>query len=181
MSDQALGKKLAEEVELGLFLEAYELATHRALSAVQSSENPDFICSQSNGELTGLELTKVMRRHDIARWQRIYDRQNEMMPYDMLMEIQTLIERKEEARRARYSARIAQTMLVLQLVDGSLNILGQFLDGLNEEFKDHGFAEIWLADYSGVEAYGDIELFGLFPGKWWGHHRRRWPDRKPYG
>lgn len=32
-----------------------------------------------------------------------------------------------------------------------------------------------------LEAYGDIELFGLFPRQWWGRHSRPWPDRKPYG
>jgi hypothetical protein len=72
-------------------------------------------------------------------------------------------------------------MLVLQLVDGSLDVLRHLLDGMNDEFEDHGFAEVWLADYSGLEAYGDIELFGLFPNQWWGHHQRPWPDRKPYG
>jgi len=72
-------------------------------------------------------------------------------------------------------------MLVLQLVDGSLDVLQLLLAGMNDEFKDHGFAELWLADYSALEAYGDIELFGLFPEKWWGYHQRPWSDRKPYG
>ena len=181
MSDQQLGKKLVEGSEIEPFLAAFEHVTGTALSDVQGGENPDFVCTRDTGEVIGLELTKVMRRHDIARWQRILDRQDAMRPFDMLEEIHSLIAKKEEARKRRYAARVAQTMLVLQLVDGSLDILKHLLDGLNGEFKDHGFSEIWLADYSGLEAYGDIELFGLFPDKWWGYHQRHWPDRKPFG
>lgn len=172
---------MVESMELDPFLDAYERVTNNALSAVEEGENPDFICIRTNGEIIGLELTKVMRRRDIARWERILDRKEEMTPYDMLMEVHVLIEQKEGARKARYSARVPNTMLVLQLTDGSLDGLMHLLDGLNDEFNDHGFAEIWLADYSGLEAYGDIELFGLYPEKIWGYHRRPWPDRKPYG
>lgn len=181
MSDQELGKKLAEGMELDSFLEAYEWATGTALSVLEGGENPDFICVRANGKIIGVELTKVMRRGDIARWERILDRKEEMSRFDMLMKIQALIEQKEDARRARYSNRVAQTILVLQLVDGSLNGLMHLLDGLREEIENQGFAEIWLADYSGLEPYGDIELFGLFPHKWWGYYQRPWPDRKPYG
>lgn len=181
MSDQELGKKLVEGMELDPFLEAYEWTTKSALSIVESGENPDFICARATGGIIGVELTKVMRRRDIARWERILDRKEEMAPYDMLMELQPLLEQKEEARKTRYVGRVPQTMLVLQLVDGSLDVLQHLLDGMNDEFKDHGFAEVWLADYSGLEAYGDIELFGLFPDQWWGYHQRPWPDGKPYG
>ncbi len=181
MSDQELRKKQVEGMELDPFLKAYEWTTKGALSVVESGENPDFICARATGEIIGLELTKAMRRRDIARWERILDRKEEMAPYDMLMELQALLEQKEEARKARYVARVPQTMLVLQLVDGSLDVLRHLLDGMNDEFRDHGFSEVWLADYSGLEAYGDIDLFGLFPDQWWGYHQRPWPDRKPYG
>lgn len=168
-------------MELDPFLEAYEWTTKSALSVIERGENPDFVCARKTAEIIGLELTKVMRRGDIARWERILDRKEEMAPYDMLMKIQALLEQKERARRARYMARVPQTMLVLQLVDGSLDVVKHLLAGMNDEFKDHGFAEVWLADYSGFETYGDIELFGLFPERWWGYHQRPWPDRKPYG
>ncbi len=181
MSDQELQKKLAEGMELDPFLEAYEWATGTSLSVLEACENPDFICVRANGAIIGVELTKVMRRGDIVRWERIFDREEEMTRYDMLVKIQTLIEQKEEARRSRYSNRAAQTILVLQLVDGSLNGVMHLLDGISTAIENQGFAEIWLADYSGLEPYGDIELFGLFPHKWWGYQQRPWPDRKPYG
>lgn len=181
MSDQELGKKQVEGRKLDPFLEAYEWTTKSTLSVVEVGESPDFVCARETGKFIGLELTRAMRRRDIARWERILDRKEEMGPHDMLMELQALLEQKEEARRARYVTRVPQTMLVLQLVDGSLDVLQYLLDGMNDEFKNHGFAGVWLADYSGLEAYGDIELFGLFPDKWWGYHSRLWPDRKPYG
>jgi hypothetical protein len=181
MSDKELGKKLAEGMELDPFLDAYEWTTGTALSVLEASENSDFICVRANGEFIGVELTKVMRRGDIARWERILHHKGEMTRFDMLMKIQALIEKKEEARSARYSYRVGQTILVLQLVDGSLNGLMDLRAGLSIDIENQGFAEIWLADYSGIEPYGDIELFGLFPPKWRGYHQRSCPDRKPYG
>lgn len=181
MSDQEIGKKMVEGMELDPFLEAYEWVTGTALSVLESAENPDFICIRASGEVIGLELSRIMRRDDIARWERILDRKETMSPYDILMKIQAVIEHKEEARKARYASRVAQTMLVLQLVDGSLKGLVHLFDDLREEFMNQGFSEIWLADYSGLEPYGDIEIFGLFPERWWGYHQRRCPDRKPYG
>ena len=48
-----------------------------------------------------------------------------------------------------------------------------------EELADLGFAEVWVADYSELDAYRSIEVFGLYPEKYWGYHKR---DRgKPYG
>ena len=47
--------------------------------------------------------------------------------------------------------------------------------------EETGFLEVWLADYTGIEAYGDIELFGLKPEKYWGFHERESPSLKPYG
>lgn len=88
-------------MQLDPFLEAYEWTTGDALWILERGENPDFICARSNGDVVGLELTKVMRRRDIARWERVLDRKEEMTPYDMLMEIQSLIEKKDGARKKR--------------------------------------------------------------------------------
>ncbi len=79
-------------MELAPFLEAYEWTTKSALSVIECGENPDFICARETAEIIGVELTKVMRRGDIARWERILDRKEEMAPYDMLMKVQSLLE-----------------------------------------------------------------------------------------
>ncbi len=67
---------------------------------------------------------------------------------------------------------------VLKVLDGNCDdaALQTFNDDYGEasllcdDFNDHGFAEIWLADYTGLEAYGDIELFCLYPSEQWGGH-----------
>jgi hypothetical protein len=61
MSDQELGKKMIEEEELYLFLDAYAIVTGDCLGCVQQSERPDFICERSDGSLVGVELTRIMR------------------------------------------------------------------------------------------------------------------------
>jgi hypothetical protein len=100
----------------------------------------------------------------------------------MLEFIAHQFDRKEKARAKRYVGKVAETILVLQLVDGSLSRgFKWMLEGLGDDFADHGFAEVYLADHSSVDAYGDIELFGVYPQTHWGFHQRPWPDRKPYG
>ena len=48
------------------------------------------------------------------------------------------------------------------------------------ECKRSGFSEVWIADHTETEEYGTVELFGLFPEKYWGFHSRPWAG-KPFG
>ena len=181
VSDQDIGKKETELIELASFLEAHELVSGEELSIVTATENPDFICVRTNGGFVGIELTKVTREKHVVFWDRILHRKEEMDPFDAVYQILCLIERKDHARAERYCKRVPECILVLQLVDGTLFPMRWMFDGIQNDFTVHGFSEIWLADYSGLEAFGDIELFGLFPQQWWGYHERVWPYRKPYG
>lgn len=181
MSNQEIGKKGIERMELEPFLEAYERVTGETLISVATGENPDFICERPNGEKVGIELTKLTRDPNDIFWESVLDRKEHMDAYEVQEYIYHLIERKEKARISRYTSRVKENILVIQLIDGSLGTIGIGFEGLRADFADHGFCEIWLADYSGLEAYSDVELFGLYPEKWWGYHQRPWPDRKPYG
>lgn len=181
MSDKNIGKKAVERIELEPFLGAYQFVTGEHLSVVACLENPDFICERPSGAEVGVELTKVTRDPRDVFWEKILDRKEHIDPYVAQEYIHHLVEKKERARTARYTVQVNETILVLQIIDGSLDVVQVALEGLEEDFTDHGFCEIWLADYSGLEAYGDIELFGLYPKPWWGYHQRLWPDRKPYG
>jgi hypothetical protein len=181
MSDNYIGKKEGERVELELFLEAYECVTGEVLSVEECAETPDFICERPNGNEIGLELTKLTRDPRDIFWERALKRKEQMDPYEAQEYIYQLIEKKEKLRATHYSIRVKDTILVLQLFDGAINAIKFTLEEVKTDFIYHGFSEIWLADYSGLEAYGDIELFGLFPDRWWGHHQRPWPERKPYG
>lgn len=181
MSDQQIGKKIGEQNELELFLEAYEWVTGESLSVIEANESPDFVCSRPDGSRVGIELTKVTRGKNDIFWEKILDRKYEIDPYEAAEYINRLIDRKESARATRYVLKTEKNILVLQLVDGTLGNVMWVFDGLQDDFVDHGFEEIWLADHSGYDAYDDIELFGLYPESWWGYHQRPWPERKPYG
>lgn len=183
VSDQDMGKKEVETSELIPFLEARELVTGQGPSYILGlwTESPDFICARHDSGLVGVELTKVTEDHDLVFWDRLRYGEVRLDPYRTQETMQYLIDRKEKARANRYTNKVTDNILVLQLVDGSLDQLRGAFAGLEDDFTSHGFSEIWLADYSGLDAYGDIELFGLFPTQWWGRHSRPWPDRKPYG
>lgn len=181
MSDQYYGKKEIETVELYYFTEAYEYATGEKIEILKRSENPDFICSKSNDLIIGIELVNVMRDPRYSFGERIIKSKNEIDVYDSIELIHHLIEKKEKARSKRYVKNIKDNILVLQLIDISLNNLNNFIYDLSDDFTDHGFHEIWIADHTGLEAYGDVELFCLFPSELWGYYQRPWPERKPYG
>ena len=51
---------------------------------------------------------------------------------------------------------------------------------LMEICQQSGFSEIWISDHTEVEAYGSVELFGLFPSEYLGYHPN-YSRGKPYG
>jgi hypothetical protein len=179
MSDEQQGKKECEREVLEYFLEAYAWVTGEDLSYhpyISARESPDFVCLRSNGEAVGLELVKVA--WDTLAQTEVYGRD----PYRAIDRIIDLIENKESKRSKHYGSLATTTILILQTVgECKPNLRHMIDDSLQEDFSKHGFVEIWIVDWEGVKAYGDVELFGLFPEKWWGYHRRPWPDRKPYG
>lgn len=182
MSDQQMGNKEIEWFGLDYFIDAYEWVTGEQLTELGSCESPDFICARPNGEQVGLELTRVMRDPEEAQLDRFVDRRYEQDPQETLERIFELLEDKDKKRYRNYGNWADKTILVLQLCDCSLRSLRPFLtDDVREDSSGYGFIEIWLADYTEIEAYRDIELFGLFPIKSWGYHQRQNPYRKPYG
>jgi hypothetical protein len=54
-------------------------------------------------------------------------------------------------------------------------------DQLMDEMAQTGFGEIWIADYSPMEPYGEIQLIGVKPKRWCGLHRHALYGTKPYG
>jgi hypothetical protein len=177
-----MGKKEMERIDLDYFIEAYDWTTKENLTEVRSAECPDFICTRSRGEKVGVELVRVMRDPEDAQFDRIVEKKYEAEPQEILDRIFELIEKKDKTRSINYGRWADKTILILGLFDCSFWSLRPFLTkDIQEDFANHGFIEMWLADNTGVEAYRNIELFGLFPAKWWGYHQRKDPDRKPYG
>lgn len=181
MFDQDVGKKMVEESELKRFIEAYEYVTGKKLTLIRLGEKPDFLCERDNGLIVGIELTRVMRDPETADADRILKRQDYMSDTKALDFIYKAVAKKAE-KMANDNWSTNDIMLVLQLVDCQLSDLKNILDAdLQKDFESYSFSEIWIADYTGLDAYGDIELFGLYPSKWWGYHQRQNPQRKPYG
>lgn len=181
ISDRDLGKKMVEEEQLRYFVEAYERTTGDRL-IVHRSETPDFAGRRSDGSKVGVELTEVRRDPDTAFADSVFNRRDSMDSSDALNRVYELVEKKAATFTKKAKAIMRRTVLVLQLTDCPLADLRLMLDAsLHEDFASYRFAEIWLADYTDLDAYGDVELFGLSPRKWWGFHPRPDPGRKPYG
>jgi len=182
MSDKELGKKMVEEEQLLYFLEAYNIVVEESLSyRFGRHERPDFICHRPDGTSVGVELVRVMRDPRDAQADLIIDRIEFMDGEEALEMLYHMIEKKEQKRRQPDWSIPDNTILVLQFVDCPISSLYLLDDNLKKDFESFGFDEIWIADYTGEEAYGDIELFCLYPPDWWGFYERPNPTRKPYG
>jgi hypothetical protein len=74
------------------------------------------------------------------------------------------------------------TILVVELLDYSFESWAWTTDSsVADDFSDTGFREIWLADYSTVEQFGEIRLIGLYPSSVFGLHHQPALEGKPYG
>jgi hypothetical protein len=182
MSDQEIGKKEVERSDLYYFLAAYEYVTGQRLAEICAHECPDFICARPSSGKLGVELARIMRDPEQAHFERILCRMAEADPQETLDRVFSVLDKKDDTRSKNYGCWTYRTILVLQLLDCPVRALQLLLsDDMKQDFAGYGFVEIWLADYTAIDAYGDIELFGLAPLRWWGHHERRNPYRKPYG
>ncbi|WP_022663844.1 hypothetical protein [Desulfospira joergensenii] len=182
MSDRELGKKMIEEGDLLSFLEAYRENIEEHLSYNHGRcERPDFICYRPDGTPVGVELVRVMRNPVLAQAQYILERIDFMDSESAVEMLYQMIEKKEKKRLEPDWALPDNTILVIQFVDCPVTNLYQLDESLKDDFRSYGFDEIWIADYNGLEAYGDIELFCLYPPEWWGFYERKSPGRKPYG
>jgi hypothetical protein len=166
VSEADYGKKLVEEMELDPFLAEYSSVTGRALVQVGRSERPDFVCWDCEREEIGLELVKVMFAG----------------PVDTVIHLQEAVYRKEEKRREPDWLHPERNILVLQLMDVPIEEVASLLDtSILDELSGTGFLEIWVADYTVMEAFRTVQLFGIKPQEFRGLHNHRRSGTKPYG
>ena len=171
-----------DELEnLGYFLDAYKDITGEILELFEITERPDFICSRENGSRTGVELTKITRGDpNIIQWDKIIEKQDFMSfehALEMIQEVSTIKDKKRvEADWKLPEANI----LLLELVDIPLaQIRASISQEILPDLYTTGFKEIWLVDFTGLEAYDNVELFCVRPKKWAGYYSRG--IQKPYG
>lgn len=168
---------MVEEIELEYFLEAYEWTTSERLTVIESRERPDFICARPNGSRVGLELVKVTDPELGSALRTLYG-QYSMEAGEAIDWVVAAIQRKESKRQEEGWAYPDSAILVIQLMDCRLATVRYLLE--NAEYGLHRFREIWVADYSGLEPFGVVELFGLYPLESFGLHER-YGGRKPFG
>ena len=173
---------MVEEEGLLSFLDAYKEVVKDCLSySFGRNERPDFICYRTDGTPVGVEFVRIMRDPRKAQADYILDKVEFMDSEEAMETLYYMIEEKEKKRRQPDWELPDNTILVLQFVDCSISSLYILDHSLKKDFESYGFDEIWIADYTGLDAYGDIELFCLYPAERWGYYERPNPDRKPYG
>jgi len=176
-AEHVRAKKLVEEIELEYFLEAYSLGT-RELAVLSSSERPDFICSASDGSAVGLELVKIVRGDPQSKWaDEVFFGRLHMEPGEVLWHIAGNVKGKDSKRSEPDWNFRDSTILVVQVMECPLRLFRSELDP--NCLPHHGFEEIWLADYSELDAYGNVELFCMHPTRLWGYYPST--RGKPYG
>jgi hypothetical protein len=182
MSDQYIGQKMIEEEDLWRFLESYEEVTGQRLEVVGGGERPDFICRRPTAELVGVELTRPHHDYEMARWDRIWADSMAMDTYDLLDAVHTIVAQKARKRRRAGWRLSHNTILVVKLVDYTFGSLRWFSENhLANDFASAGFAEIWVADHTEMDAYGTARLIGLYAPKVWDAHHQDAFYQKPYG
>ncbi len=174
-------KKEQELEVLEYFNPIYEIITDDFLDVIEISERPDFICRRKNGALVGVEIVQVRRGHpnDVI-YDKFVNNNINLPPIEAIEIMQSLIHEKKLKRGIEGWELPEATILVIQLKESPLwEIANLLTEDWFPDIPTYGFREIWLADFSEIEAYNNIELFCLFPPNLSGYYER--PTQKPYG
>lgn len=173
-----------ELTQIEYFIDAYNQIAGKQLCLTEKRESPDFLCEIKHQEIIGVELCRIVRKN-IVTHREIKKILREEMDYDdadIIGIILSNIIEKETKRREVYSKVTKQTMLVLSFTDipisPSMIELALFLQN---DFPDHGFSEIWFADYTLLDSHSDIRVFRLFPVEEGKVYKEINPNSKPYG
>lgn len=165
----AFFNKEAEREHLEYFLAAQASATGETLSLVTDSEAPDFVCRCPDGELVGIEHTRIEcnpERTEILESCGMYS--GELDNFAVFWAAARAIVAKEAKRQKPHWKHPAATILVLDLPEGY-----RFEDwpadpSMANEFSDSGFLEVWISDHSSIEEFGEVTAIGLYPSSMWG-------------
>lgn len=184
--ERILGDKLIEEDAVNHFIREYEQLTGlnlRLSPGFLLTERPDFSALRSDGLELGIETTKIMRDPDSAFLDRSLFDLEFQKPEDAVHEIQRLVYSKEAKRCSSGWKYPDSTLLLLQLMDAEMDRVASCLDSeiLDEMCQNTGLFEIWIADFTKLEPFGGVQLFGIKSEKWQGLHPLSTRSLKPYG
>ena len=179
MSDNERGKKMTEEIDLKVFLDAYALATGEEFVGLAKSEAPDFMGEDCEGNRVGIELTQLRFEPDYMLWRNTFDLEKWADHNDALRRmIERMAEKSADLSRGGWP-RSARRILVIQLVHYPLDELLPNL--MTDRPNGTGFDETWLADYTQLDVFGGVDLFPLVHPTLTGLFPVASKDRKPYG
>ena len=175
------GKKMIERDEAQRFVEEYTRVTGVELVLLGAGERPDFVCGK-RGRYYGLELVRAMQDPVLRKWEVILRGEGHLHGMDALMLVQEAVYVKDVKRASPGWRYPRSTILAIQLIGSDCDQMARYLDDqIMDEMAQTGFREIWVADYSPMEPYGEIQLFGVKPKRWRDLHRHRLYGTKPYG
>jgi len=175
------GKKMEERDEAERFIDEYTRITGVPCTLVAVGERPDFLCKKW-GRRFGLELVRAMRHPAQHHWDVSLEDDELLHGLDAALLVQETVLVKDNKRKSDGWCFPKSTILVIQMIgsDGD-SLLNYLSEQLMDEMYESGFREIWIADYSPMEAYGEIQLIGIKPKRWRGLHRHVFHETKPYG
>jgi hypothetical protein len=172
---------MLERDEAQRFVEEYTRVTGAQLVLVSAGERPDFLCKK-RGRSYGLELVRAMRNPVQREWDVILGGDSHLHGLDAALLVQEAVYLKEKKRSSSGWHYPQSAILVIQRIGSDGEGVAEYLDDQSmDEMTGMGFREIWVADYSPMEEYGEIQLIGVQPRRWRGVHRHRLYGTKPYG
>ena len=90
-----------------------------------------------------------------------------------------VIEKEEKRKESNWRLQEA-TILIVEITDIPLSeIRGCIKPDVLPALYATGFAEVWLVDFTGIEACDNVKLFCASPNEWAWYHPR--VLQKPYG
>lgn len=174
-------QKELEKRHLNHFLDSYFHATGERLQIHEITERPDFLCKRENGTTVGVELTQIVRNPNDAEWEKILEGRQFMTLEEALECIQNQTLRKDKKRSEDDWKLSGRTILVLQLMDIPLWKVGSMLsDEMLPDLQETKFSEIWMADFTTIEAFGEVELYAFYHPEL-GGNQLLLDYKKPYG
>lgn len=177
MNDWDLGKRELERDHLGYFLDAYERATGETFPELCDSETPDFIGRDEKGRVVGIELAQLRFSPEEQHWRRISP--PEPADPDAWWRLLELLHKKDQTLTKGRWPDCERKLLVVILVDASIDAVAAGTD--TDRPDEDGFDEVWLADYTQVEAFGAADLFAIVHPDLKGHFATGDWGQKPYG
>ena len=171
-----------QELEyLQYFISARESATGERLELVKAGESPDFLCRRPSGSVVGVEHTKVAYEASLSEIKRVLGESREIDNFELFWAAHSSASKKDKKRKQPHWQTPNATILVLDLVEGYRLEDWPTDSSLASDFAEFGFIEVWLSDYSSVEAFREVTLLGIYPKNIWGLNGQGYLYGKPYG